>query len=475
MALTLTQKRKEFIVTEPLSKVMWKLSIPAIFAMVLYGLNAFMDTVYIGQLLNESALSGVALSYPLTSLMLGFGSWVGSGAGNHLSVLLGKDDKEEQRKVMPNATLFMLLGTLVFALPSYIFAEPLIQMMGGTGEVLDYGVHYFKITLLASPLWVYALQLNFIVRSEGKMGTAALIMVYGLVVNLILTPIFISYLNMDVDGAAWATNIGMLVYCIVGHLYFQRGKASFDSNINAIGYDRKVFGIIVKLGFPGFIMTLMGLIQAIVVFNAVVQVGTEEDLAFFAAANRILLFLMTPLFGLMRALQPVEGVNFGAQQFDRVKQSFLLFSKTGVLLVLPFWGFLMLFPQLSINLVLPDTVLDHEDILNFRIYVAIIPFLPFVFMALTNLPAIEQPKYASIIGVARQLVFYVPVMLLLPKWMGVKGIYYGATAIDIIVTVWLTYIVYKSFQQLEKTQQEGILAENHSEHSHNTKPINRKI
>lgn len=339
MALTLTQKRKEFILTEPLSKVMWKLSIPAIFAMVLYGLNAFMDTVYIGQLLSEQALAGVALAYPLTSLMLGLGSWVGSGAGNHLSVLLGKDDREEQRKVMPNATLFMLLGTLVFALPSYIFAEPLIQMMGGTGEVLDYGLHYFKITLLASPLWVYALQLNFIVRSEGKMGTAALIMVYGLVVNLILTPIFISYLNMDVDGAAWATNIGMLVYCIVGYLYFQRGKASFDSNINAIGYDKRVFGIIVKLGFPGFIMTLMGFIQAIVVFNAVVQVGTEEDLVFFAAANRILLFLMTPLFGLMRALQPVQGVNFGAQQLDRVNRVLYCSARPGCCWCFPFGFF----------------------------------------------------------------------------------------------------------------------------------------
>ncbi|MGO2101804.1 MAG: MATE family efflux transporter [Psychroflexus halocasei] len=450
MDLTIKEERKYFILHDPLKKVMWKLSLPAILAMVLYGLNAFMDTVYIGQLLNESALSGVALAYPLTSLMLGLGSWVGSGAGNHISILLGKDDREEQRKVMPNATLFTLLGTLVFAFPSYIFAEPLIQMMGGTGEVLEYGARYFKITLLASPLWVYALQLNFIIRAEGKMGTAALIMVYGLIVNLILTPIFIVYLKMDVDGAAWATNIGMLVYCIVGHLYFQKGKASFDSNINAIGYDKKVFGIIAKLGFPGFIMTLMGLIQAIVVFNAVVHVGTEEDLAFFAAANRILLFLMTPLFGLMRALQPVEGVNFGAQQFNRVKQSFLLFSKTGLLLVLPFWLFLMFFPQLSINMVLPDMLLNQQDILNFRIYVAIIPFLPFVFMALTHLPAIERPKYASIIGVARQVVFYVPVMLLLPKWMGINGIYYGATAIDIVVTLWLSYIVYKSFKHLDQ-------------------------
>ncbi|MEM9141538.1 MAG: MATE family efflux transporter [Bacteroidota bacterium] len=459
-----SKDQKEFILNANLTKVMWSLSLPAIFGMVLYGLNAFMDTIYIGQLLNEAALSGVALAYPLTSMALGVGSWIGTGAGNHLSVLLGKNDAEALGKVLPNASLLTILGSLLFAIPCYLFAEPLIRMMGGSGEILYYGVRYFTITLLAFPLWVYGLQLNMVVRAEGKMMTAALFMASGLVVNLILTPLAIIYWNMDVDGAAWATNMGMLVYCIVGHAYFAWGKSSFKSNINRVFYDKGVFQAILKLGFPGFILSLMGLIQAIVVFNAIVGYGTEEDLAFFAAANRILLFLMTPLFGLMRALQPVEGVNFGAGQYQRVKKSFLLFCKTGVWLVLPFWLFLMLFPELGIQMVLPNKIMSPGDILNFRVYMAIIPFLPFVFMALTHLPAIEQPKYASIIGVARQLLFYVPIMLLLPRWMGIRGVYYGATLIDIVVTLWLGYIVYQSFQKLDTMEREATHGPNKSSH-----------
>ncbi len=447
--MEIDKDQKKFILTANLNKVMWTLSLPAIFAMVLYGLNAFMDTIYIGQLLNETALSGVALAYPLTSMALGIGSWVGTGAGNHLSVLLGKNDVEALQKVIPNSTLFTILGSLLFAIPSYFLATPLIQMMGGSGEILDYGVRYFRITLLAFPLWVYGLQLNMIIRAEGKMMTAAIFMAYGLIVNLILTPLAILYLDMDVDGAAWATNIGMLVYCIVGYTYFARGSASFAGNINAIFYDKPVFHSIVKLGFPGFILSLMGLIQAIVVFNAVVNYGTDEDLAFFAAANRILLFLMTPLFGLMRALQPVEGVNFGAGQYHRVKHSFILFCKTGFWLVLPFWLFLMLFPSTGVQMVLPEKIMTPSEVVHFRVYMAIIPFLPFVFMALTHLPAIEQPKYASIIGLARQLVFYVPAMIFLPRLMGIGGVYYGSTIIDIVVTLWLGYVVFKSFKALE--------------------------
>lgn len=447
--MDIKQQQKQFILTETLPKVMWRMSAPAIIAMVLFGLNSFMDTIYIGQLLNEEALSGVALAYPLTSILLGVGSWIGTGAGNKISILLGENDMKTAQKVMPNANLATLLSALVFAVPTYIFAEELIKMMGGSGEILTYGVRYFKITLLAGPLWIYALQLNFIVRAEGKMKTAAKMMAYGLIINIILTPIFILYFNMNVDGAAWATNIGMLIYCIVGYFYFSCGKASFPTKMRTLTYEKTTFNDILKLGFPGLIMSLMSLIQSVVVLNAIVKIGTAADLAFFAAAVRIQMFLMTPLFGLMRALQPVVGVNYGAKQYSRVKNSFLLFCKTGFWIVFPLTVLLIIFPETSIKMVLPKTQISAEDILNFRVFMMIIPALPFVFMSLTYMPAINRPKPASIVGLARQLVFYVPAMLVLPKWFGIKGIYFGATGIDIIITIWILIIVFKTFKKFD--------------------------
>ena len=123
-AETLTKnKQQQFILTDDLRKVMWKMSLPAILAMVLYGLNAFMDTIYIGQMLNEAALSGVALAYPLTSIALGLGSWVGSGAGNYISILLGKDDVENQQKVLPNATIFTLAASVLLAIPCLLYTS----------------------------------------------------------------------------------------------------------------------------------------------------------------------------------------------------------------------------------------------------------------------------------------------------------------------------------------------------------------
>lgn len=441
-------QQKTFVLQQPLRKVMWTLSLPAMAAMVLFGLNAFMDTVYIGQLMNQTALAGVALAYPLTSIIMGLGTWTGTGAGNLLSIVLGRGDEATQEKILGNATVWMLWTTVVVAVPSYIWAESLIRLMGGTGEVLAYGTTYFKTTLLAAPFWVYGLGLNFIVRSEGKMKEAAIMMSYGLVVNLVLTPIFIHYFQMGVAGAAWATNIGMLLYCWVGYRYFKKGKASFKSNIDSLAYEVPVLLEIAKLGFPGFILNLMGLVQAVVVFNVITYIGTEDDLAFFAAANRIHLFLITPLFGLMRALQPVVGINFGAEQYDRVKASFTLFCTTGFFIMFPFWLLMTVFPATSLQLVLPDMAFTPDDLWHFQIYSSVLPFFPIVFMALTYLPAIEQPKYASLVALARQLIFYIPVMLIFPQWLGIGGVYYGATLIDFILTGMLLYLVWWTSRRL---------------------------
>ena len=446
-------RQKRLILHESLPKVMWKLSLPAIAAMVLFGLNAFMDTVYIGQLMNETALGGVALAYPLTGILLGIGSWAGTGAANLLSIALGADDRDTQQKILANCSWLLLMTTVIFAIPAYVFAEPLIRMMGGAGDVLNYGVTYFRITLLAAPLWVYGLALNMIIRGEGKMKTAAIMMSYGLGLNILLTPIFISQFDMGVSGAAWATNIGMGVYSVVSFWYFKKGKASFEAKVSSLTYDKSTFQSVLKMGFPGFIMTVMGLIQSLVVFNAITGVGTDDDLAFFSAASRILLFLMTPLFGLMRALQPVVGIQFGAGQYDRLKQSFILFTKTGFLLVAPFWLFLTVWPETAMGLVLPDYTISSEEILSLQIYMLVLPMLPLVFMALTLFPAIDQPKYASILGLARQLVFYVPVMLLLPRYFGIKWVYYGSTAIDVIITLWILALVVRLFKQLNATTQ----------------------
>ena len=252
-------KEKEMILKENLWKVCYRLSLPAIIAMVLYGLNVIFDGVFVGRLVGETAFAGISIVYPLTQLSLGLGSLVGVGAGSYLSILIGEDDKETQGKIVGNANMISIAVTVVMMFFGFVFMKPLLKSIGAEGEVLSYAASYFRITLIGSIFWIIGLAYNMIVRAEGKMKTAAFMMGIGLVVNIISNYILMKIFNMGVAGAAWGTNIGMFIYALLFVIYCKRGKASFNANIFTLRADKEIIQEIVSLGMSSLIMSVMGL------------------------------------------------------------------------------------------------------------------------------------------------------------------------------------------------------------------------
>lgn len=453
------EKQKNMILHENMWKVMWRVSWPAIIAMVLYGLNSVFDAIFVGGYVGETALAGVSLAYPLSQMTLGIGSLIGVGAGSALSIALGANDKLTQSRILGNVNYLSLITSVLFGVLAYIFAEPLVRFMGGEGQALAQGTDYFRVTVIGSLFWVHGLACNMVVRAEGRMKAAAVMMGIGLAVNILANYVLVGLLQLGVAGAAWGTNLGMLIYTIAGLVYFKRGKASFEGHPLTIHRDKKIIKAIMSMGMSSLIMSVMLLVQAVVVFNALSGVGTTADIAFYGATYRIFTLMLTPLFGLMRALQPVAGINYGAQQNERVIKSAKVFTLSGVILMLPFWLLLMLYPQGLLTPMLPDTVFDAVSITNFRIFMAMLPVLPAVFMAMTFFPAINRGKAASIMGILRQLVLYVPVMLILPKMLGVNWVYYGSTAIDTLIALAAFLMFAQTFKLLRSKEQVTVEAE----------------
>jgi putative MATE family efflux protein len=446
-------KQKQMILLENLWQVMYKLSWPAVIAMVLYGLNSVFDAIFVGKFVGETALAGVSLVYPLTQITLGFGSLIGVGAGSALSIALGAKDKETQKKILANVNSLSIIITIIYVIFALLLAEPLVKMMGGAADTLEIGKTYFQITVFGSLFWIYGLAGNMIVRAEGKMKTAAVIMGLGLVVNIAANYILIVAMDMGVAGAAWGTNLGMFVYTIAGLVYFAKGKASFEAQPFKFFRNKEIIKGILSMGMPSLIMSVMSLVQAIVVFNALSRYGTTYDVALYGAIYRIFTLLLTPIFGLMRALQPVTGINYGAKNNLRVIGSFKIFTVAGTLVMFPFWLIIMVIPEAALGLMFPNKIFDAASLLYFRIYMALLPVLPVIFMAMTFYPAINNGKPASIIGIARQLIFYVPAMIILPKLYGVQWVYYGTFLIDLIITVWVLVLIKKEFNILRGSRQ----------------------
>ena len=428
-------------------KVLYAMAVPAVAMMLMFGLNAVMDAVYIGQLLGQQALAGVSLAFPITQVTLGLGSLAGIGGGVVLSIAIGRGDQDTLRKLPGTCIGIALAVSGLYALLGVGFTEPLVQGMGARGELVPLASDYLRAHSAGGFAAIGGLTLNMLLRGEGKMALAAKYMATGLAANLILTPVFIAVFGWGVAGAAWATNLGALLGGGLVWLRFARGRASYAVDARYVGLPRKLAGRITKLGVPAMISSSMGLVQAIVVFNMLARIGTEEDIAFYGAAWRVLLFMLTPLFGLMRAFQPVAGINYGAGRWDRVKLNYWTFVGAGTLMVLPIWLGMGLYPEATLAVMLPGVEFMPQDLHRFRILILVLPVLPLVFTALSLLPAIEQPGKATMVSVSRQLLLYVPVMLLVPPMVGISGIYYGATAIDFTCAMWLLVIVITTFRK----------------------------
>lgn len=451
-AIDAKEKQKQFILNEGLWKVMVQLSWPAVIAMVLYGFNAVLDAIFVGQFVNDVALAGVSLAYPLSQISTAFGSLIGVGAGSVLSIAIGAKDIKTQKNLLGVVNRLSIICAILYMVVAFAFAEPLIAIMGGRGEALAYGVSYFRICTVGAFFWIYGLAGNMIIRAEGRMKTAAGMMGVGLIVNAVFNYIFMGIFNMGVEGAAWGTNVGMFVYTLMGWVYFGRNKATFQANLASLKGDKEIIPSVVRLGMPSLIMSVMSLIQGLVVFNALARYGTTADIAFYGVVYRVFQFLLTPIFGLMRALQPVIGINYGAKQYDRVIRSYKIFAVAALLLTLPLWIISLVTPGSILGMMLKEQVFTGTQFMYFRVYMAILPVLSFIFMAMTLFPAIDKSKPAMIIGIARQVVFYIPVMLLLPKVVGVSGIYYGSFAIDAVIVLWTMLLVKKEFNRLKENE-----------------------
>lgn len=443
---------------------MWAMSWPAIAVMMLFGLNAIMDAVYIGQLIGEQALAGAVLAYPITQLTLGLGSLAGIGGGVALSIAIGRGDRELMRCLPGTVLMIAALLSLGYAIIGGLLAETLVMGMGARGELVPIAASYLRASALGGVGAIAGMSLNMLLRGEGRMKLAAGYMAVGLLVNIILTPLFIAVFGWGVAGAAWATNIGGVVGGALVWLRFAGGRASYPVNARYIGLHPDLRRRIVSLGTPAMIGSSMGLVQALVVFNMLARIGDESDVAFFGAGWRVLIFMLTPLFGLMRAFQPVAGINYGAGQWLRVRSCYWTFVAAGAVMVLPIWAIMMLYPEQTLILVLPDMVFSSRDIHHFRVLMAVLPVLPIVFTALALLPAIEQPGKATLVSVSRQFLLYVPVIILLPQFMGVSGVYYGSTAIDFLCTLWLLIIVLRVFRNRDSDTPNPEMPGNHSRH-----------
>ena len=302
---------------------MIKLSLPAILGQFVVGLYAFVDSIYVGQMVGTDAMSAVSAASPFVLINNGIAVLLGIGSGSILSRAIGAKDWQTVDKIMGNLSVLVLLMSACVMVAGIPLAPVFLRLSGAQGAVLDMGVSYLRTVYIGSVFVNFMQGANMVLRAEGRMGIAMGIMAGGAVLNIILDPIFIILLpGFGPQAVAIATVVSQLMQAAVTLWYFLRKSPVVK--FHALRLEKKLTGETFAVGVSAMLMQVMMLIQMTVVYNTAVKYGGADQIALMGAALRVMQLAFVPVWGMSQGLQPAVGTNYGAKNYERVKQTFLL-------------------------------------------------------------------------------------------------------------------------------------------------------
>lgn len=430
---------KTQLLTKPPKQLLIQLSIPAVMGMFVIGLYPLMDGIFAGQIIGQVAMAACGVAMPLTYINSGIATLLGMGSASVLARALGKGDQGVVNKVMGNLIFWVLVCSAITTVGGLLLAPYFLDLVGATGEIKALGIRYLHIIFLGSVFVNFTQSANMVIRGEGLMKKAMLIMGLGAAMNIVLDPILMMALgDFAIEGAALATVLSQITQALVTYHYFR--KQSQQVKIGPIRIEKELSGQVFAVGVSAMMMQLLFMIQQTLLYKMAFQYGGEMHGTLMAAAIRMYGFSFIPLWGMSQGLQPVVGTNFGAKRYDRVAASVRVFSWGGLLLAGFFWILALALPGQILQLFGVEASLIAQGVGYFRLFYMAFVLYGVMVMAVTFFQAIGDGKKASLIVLGRQLVAFVPMALLLPQWLGVTGVWLAQPLVDtviILLGVWL--------------------------------------
>lgn len=426
--MTQTEKQR-MMVEAPIPGLIARLSIPTIISMLTTSFYNMADTYFVGQI-GTSATAAVGVVFPLMSIIQALGFFFGHGCGNSVSRKLGAQ-KYEEAEHLASCGFFLALfsGACILAL-GQLFLEPLSRLLGSTDTILPYTKQYMGVILLGAPYMTAAFVLNNLLRFQGSAFYAMVGITSGGILNIILDPIFIFVFGLGIAGAAWATILSQFIAFVLLYVGMRRANC-IPLRIRHLRRVRETFGQIFGGGLPSLCRQGLGSL-ATVALNLAAKPYGDAAIAAMSIVQRITFFAGSTVIGFGQGFQPVCGFNYGAGNIRRVKEAFWFCVKTAtaVLLVLGVLGFLFsgdlvrLFRRDDLEVIAIGT-------LALRLQCAALPLTGWIILNNMLFQTIGYTVPASVLAAARQGIFFLPAVLILPLFFQILGIQMAQAAADV--------------------------------------------
>lgn len=426
------QTMKEQLLTKTPLALLVQLSVPAVIGMMVIGLYPLMDGIFAGKIIGQAAMAACGIALPLTFVNNGVATLIGIGSASVLSRAIGKGDTKTVDKIMGNLIFWVMIFSAIITIAGILLAPHFLTLVGAGGEIKTLGIRYLRILFLGSFFVNFTQSANMVMRGEGLMKKAMLIMGLGALLNIILDPIFMIAMGpYAIEGAALATIIAQFIQALVTLYYFTR--KSKVVKIRRIQSDAQIKKAMFAVGASAMMMQILFMIQQTLLYKMAFQYGGEANGILMAASLRVYAFSFIPLWGMSQGLQPVVGTNFGAGEYKRVRESMKVFCIGGLILAGIFWLPALVWSGEILGLFGVAPAIIADGIWSFRMFYSIFILYGVMVMVITFFQSIGNAKKAGQIVMLRQLIIFVPAMIVLPMCFGISAVWFTEPLVDFIV------------------------------------------
>jgi len=414
-----------------ISSLLWKFSLPAIAGMLINALYNIVDRIFVGRGVGSLAIAATTVAFPIMLILMAVSILIGIGATALISIRLGEQRIEEAEKVAGNATVMLIAFPLVIAVIYLLFPEPILMVFGASKEVLPYARDFVHIIMLGSAFGSISMGMNNFIRAEGNPRLAMFTQVTGALINGILNYIFIFKLGLGIKGSALATVSGQLFSSIWVLSYFWSGRSLVKIKLKNLKLQIPIFISIVSIGFAPFAMQVANSIQQSILNKTLLAYGGDLALSAVGIMMSIAALLFMPIVGLSQGAQPLIGFNYGARQYDRVKETVKKAVIAGTCIASAGYMVINIWPTQIVGLFSKgDTALTEMTSQAMRVFFALFPVVGFQIVCSNYFQAVGKPVQSTILSLSRQVLLFIPLLLILPKFWGINGIWRTAPMAD---------------------------------------------
>ncbi|MBW6518310.1 MAG: MATE family efflux transporter [ANME-2 cluster archaeon] len=436
-------ERNRLMADQSIGRLLLNLSAPATVGMLVHALYNLTDTIFVGRGLGEHSvqgIAGIAIVFPIQMILMAVAMTIGLGGASIISRSLGVRDVQKAERTLGNMVTLVLVLSAFFTLLGSIFIFPLLKIFGATTTIMPYSFDYLSIILYGTVFFSFSMAINNVLRAEGNAKDAMLVMVISGIINIILDPIFIFGFHMGVKGAALATVIAQIIGAIYIMQYFISGRSIMSLKFQNLRLHYDIVTETFAIGISGFVRQASSSFMVVILNHNLGIFGGDIAIAVFGIINRLFMILFMPMFGTIQGMQPIVGFNYGARNFSRVRDSVILSIKVTTTIAVLGFLVLFLFPGQLFSIFTTDQQLIDAGISPMRIIVLAIPLIGYQIVGSAFYQSIGKARPSLILSMARQVIFLIPLVIILPRFFELTGVWVAFPVADTLA-FGLTYLM----------------------------------